>query len=269
MRDILLHLDGGPRSALLCEAALGLAKRFGARVTALFARVDSAKPSVLTRQASSYLLESADHDRALFTELAERAGVEARWWQLDHGDAERLLASVRLASRYADLVVVGQPDGEERSPPNLVEQIVREAGRPVLVLPRVGEFPTLGDRIVVAWNASREATRAIHDTLPLMTGAQTVSLLTIHGKGGHTDKPVDGPPVDMVEHLRRWGVNASEEHLVRDNIRDMDLLLSQACDLGADLMIMGAISHVRLRQFRSSGARFILEHMTLPTVLSH
>ncbi|SEH33820.1 universal stress protein [Magnetospirillum fulvum] len=267
MRDILVHLDGGARTAARCDVAMDLARRFGARVTALFCRTDRAVSSVLARKSSQYLLESADEARALFEFAAAEASVASRWWQVDHGDDDRILATVRLCSRYFDLVVVGQEDEDGVSPASLVDQAVQQSGRPVLIVPRVGAYRDLGNRIVVGWNAGREAAGVIHDGLPLLRAAQSVSLVTIHEKRDPTLRPVNAPPVDMVEHLSQWGVVATEIHLVRDNIRDMDLLLSHACDIGADLLAIGASVKSRSRA-RGSAADFILRHMPLPVFMS-
>jgi len=267
MRDILVHLDGGARTAARCDVAMDLARSFGARVTALFGRTDRTVSSVLARHPSPYLLDHADEARALFESAATAAGVAARWWQVDHGDDERILATVRLCSRYFDLVIVGQAEEDGAAPASLVDQAVQHSGRPVLIVPRVGTYRDLGQRIVVGWNAGREAAGLIHDTLPLLQAAQSVALVTVHETRDPTSRPVNAPPVDMVEHLSQWGVVATETHLIRDTIRDMDLLLSHACDIGADLLAIGASARTRPRG-RGSAAGFILRHMPLPVVMS-
>jgi nucleotide-binding universal stress UspA family protein len=146
---------------------------------------------------------------------------------------------------------------------------VLEVGRPVLVVPSVGQFPTLGQRVLVAWNASREATRAVHDALPLLRRSRRTQVVVINpqgGAGGHGDIP----GADIGLHLSRHGVNAVCERISADDVETGALLLSRAADEGADLIVMGAYGHSRLSELVLGGAtRHILRHMTVPVLLSH
>ncbi|MCR6632431.1 MAG: universal stress protein [Magnetospirillum sp.] len=247
-----------------------MARRFDARLTALFAKAEPSRANALSRRPSRHLAAAADHSRAVFDTLAAQSGVTAQWWQLTHGSPSHVVSETVFCSRYADLVIMGQAGEENATPPELAETVVLQSGRPALVIPRAGTFPSIGDTVAVAWNASREASRAVHDALPFLRTARAVKLLTIHGKADYALVPDDSPPVDLAGHLRRWGVPAADEHLVREDVGKMDLLLSQACDMGADLLVMGAHGHHgNFSLFHSSATQFMLDHMTLPILLSH
>lgn len=270
MQDILLHLDGGPRTPVLCEIALGLAKRFGASLTALFARTESSRANADSRVPSRHLSAAARHHRAAFTARTAKSGIATQWWQLAHGAPPYVVAQTAFCARYADLVIMGQPDEDGFSPPDLAEEVVAQAGRPVLVIPRQGSHATIGETIAVAWNASREAARAVHDSLPFLSRAQTVKLLTIHGKPGYAMEQEGSPPFPMADHLRRWGFPVEHEHLVHANGGQMDTLLGHASAIGADLLVMGAHGlHGGLLPIRTAATRYMLRHMTMPILLSH
>lgn len=272
MKDILVHMDDSERCYARLEIAIGLAKRFEARLTGLFARSESHTPSAMARRASEGLVRAAELARVSFDEAVKAAGVDARWFQLSHGETSYVVNETLFCARYASLVVMGQYDPKGSPvPEELTEQVVLNCGRPVLVVPNTGSFPTVGERVVVAWNASREATRALHDSLPLMHSARAVTILSMRGPDEHpVADAMDLPQVDVLDHVRRLGIDAQGERLAGGDIGKMDLLLSRVCDLGADLLVMGAHGHYGgLAKLRGSGTRYVLRHMTLPVLMSH
>jgi nucleotide-binding universal stress UspA family protein len=186
--------------------------------------------------------------------------------------AEGPEANPALHARYADLAILGQidPDGNEmaaiRPRP---ERVALESGRPVLVVPYAGHFETMGRRVVVAWDASREATRAVNDAIPLLAAAETVTVLAIdphQGPTGHGELP----GADISLHLARHGVKATIERTVSAGVPPGEVLLSRAADLAADLLVMGAYGHSRARELLLGGVtRTILNSMTVPVLMSH
>ena len=181
------------------------------------------------------------------------------------GDAA---AVVGLNARYADLTVVGQanPDDPQNYPnPGLPAEVALDAGRPVLVVPYVGAAHEVGRNVLVAWNGSREASRAVHDALPLLQAAEQVSVLGIN--------PVDTRHIagfDISAQLARHGVEIEASKTVSSDVSVGDVLLSRAADLDADLIVMGAYGHSRLRELVLGGAtRLILATMTMPVFMAH
>lgn len=267
-KDILVHLDGGDRDPLRIDAALGLAKRFGGRVTGLFARAEHQTVAAVARRASEAFEAAAKQSERQFSEATKGSGVTARWWRLAHGEPGHVAAETAVCARFADLVVLGQHHDGKDAPDDLAEQVILHAGRPVLILPAVGAYPSIGGNVLVAWNGGRESARALGDAMPLIEGAANVELLTIRG---HRPAPKGAvvPPVNIIDHLGAHGVKVVREVLAGEDIGVMDLILSRAFDQGADLLVMGAHGGYQLPFFRGQGTRHILRHMTLPVLMAH
>jgi len=275
-KDLLVVVDDAAGAVERIDAAARLASAFGAHLTGLHvADTPTVRPSVLAQFPSEVLdmlqsvaREDAAKAKALFESRvrAVDAGIATEWRAVE-GDSGGLIS---LHARYADLTVLGQvdPDGFG-APTDLPEQVIMGAGRPVLVVPYVGSFKTIGQRVIVAWNASREATRAVNDALPLLERAASVRVLSVNPRGGHGGHgPIAGADISL--HLARHGVRVEASAVNTDDVRVDDMLLSQAADAGADLIVMGAYGHTRLGEYVLGGAtRHILRQITLPVFMSH
>jgi nucleotide-binding universal stress UspA family protein len=133
------------------------------------------------------------------------------------------------------------------------EQVALASGRPVLIVPYAGHFDNVGRRVLIAWNATREAARAVSDAMPLLTSTELVTVLTIdprEGPHGHGKLP----GADIALHLARHGVEAQIERTVSAGMPVGEVLLSRVADLGADLIVMGAYGHSRAREVLLGGA---------------
>jgi nucleotide-binding universal stress UspA family protein len=282
-KDILVHLDNGPRTAIRLGIAAGLARRSGAQLTGVYV-VDipsaeffygAAMPLAaggaerVVDQIRAEAIAAADPVEAAFRELLRREGLEGGW-RLVEGN---LPATVALHARYTDLAVLGQANPYEQrdglGQEALAVATVMGSGRPVLAVPFAGDFPTLGEHVLVAWNASREAARAVNDALPLLREAKAVTVLAVNPKrgiNGHGDVPA----ADIALHLARHGVRAEASHTVATDIPEGEALLSYAADIGADLIVCGAYGHSRARELVFGGVtRTLLAEMTAPVFLSH
>lgn len=136
-------------------------------------------------------------------------------------------------------------------------------------MPHSGPLPSVGQNVLVAWNASNEATRAITDALPLLKRAKTVTVLVVnpgHGFGEHGQVPGG----DIAWYLSRHGVKAEVSCDEKVETEIGEWLLSRAADLGSDLIVMGAYGHRRLREWILGGAtRTLTREMTVPVLMSH
>lgn len=282
-KDILVHLDSSPRCATRLEVAAGLASRAGAALTGLFV-VDvpsteffygaamplaSGGAEQVVEQIRNEALATASPVETAFREQLRRDGLDGGW-RLVEGN---LPATVALHARYADLTVLGQINPYEHRDGIGGEAVavntLMTSGRPVLVVPFAGTFPTIGNHVLVAWNASREAARAVNDALPLLKAAAMVTILAVnprHGINGHGDVPA----ADIALHLARHGVRAEAAHTIAKDIPDGEALLSYAADIGADLIVCGAYGHSRARELVFGGVtRTLLGEMTVPVFMSH
>jgi nucleotide-binding universal stress UspA family protein len=279
LKDILVHLDAAPQSASRLDIAVGLARRHGAHLTALHV-VDIAVPLIATADAGggaamahimdqirNEALANATTIETAFRDRMRLEGMPGEWRQVEGLLAEQ----IALHARYADLVIIGQDDPDAALPgaTGLAGDVLFAAGRPVLVVPYAGHFADIGRRVLVGWNASREAARAVNDALPLIAAAETVRVLAANPRRG-PDGHGEVPGSDIALHLARHGVKVTAEHRVAPDIPDADLLLNEAADMSADLLVVGAYGHSRLREFILGGVtRTLMQQMTVPVLMSH
>lgn len=267
IRDILVLLDGGSASDVRLDAAFRTAKMFGGSVTGLFVSLLPVIPSMVDSQIPETLKQK---QRDELRELAE--GVEQRFWNRAGSrlDGHAWQAAIGYA-RFADLTVVSQSRDEPRDGligVGVAEEIVLSSGAPILLIPEESEIPELGKRILVGWNGSREATRAVHDSMAFLKGAEAVTLLTVDSGPVPTAPGVDGG--DMVRHLSHHGIDASIRQSLVRGTEVGDVILSRAADTGADMIVMGAYGHSRLRELVLGGAtRRVMTRAKIPVLMSH
>jgi nucleotide-binding universal stress UspA family protein len=273
MKTLLVHVDASPRCAERLDYALRLARRHEARVTAMYAVMSSlvTLPTALGEGGAAVAAAVADADRqqrerarALFDSIA--GGHDATW---EEADGEGVLWSLHERALYHDLLVLGQADRSDEQtgavPGDLAPTLMVDTGRPALVLPSVGHFPTLPSCVLVAWKPSREAARAATASLPMLRHAGEIHLAWQRSSAAELD-----PLLWLEAWLRRQGVQARVRH---HNLGTPDVgnaLLSLASDISADLLVMGCYGHGRLREFVLGGAsRTVLRTQTLPLLMAH
>jgi nucleotide-binding universal stress UspA family protein len=259
LKEILVHLDHTPGCHARLDVAISLAHKHQAHLTGLYATESTYHSPYRPNAGPEVKTETLFHERAA------RAGVAAVWLS---GTAEESLVEVServiLQAYYADLVVVGQTEISSGHPFN-PEQVALGSGRPVLIVPNKGEFKTVGERIMVAWRRGKASSRAVNDALPLLKLARQVNVVRVNPQGGDFENDV----VNLQTYLERHGIHSLADKLRSDDIRVGDLLLNQACDLGADLVVMGIFPSGRIGTAGSGPvARYFLEHMTIPVLMS-
>jgi len=283
VKDILVHLDASPRSGAVLALAAELAVRHAAHLTAVHV-VELPTPAMFYGDPSGFidprliddlmttLREQGKKEAArleqIFRERVSRDGVEGEWRLAEGFTAE----TVALHARYADLAVVGQRNPDDKSLASvgdIAATTLLSSGRPLLVLPYVGDFPAAGRKVLVGWKSTRDASRAVNDALPLLQQADQVTVLSINPEGG-IGGDGDVPAADIALHLARHGVKASAAHTVAKDISEGDALLDYAEDIGADLIVAGGYGHSRARELLFGGVtRTLLTTMTVPVFLSH
>lgn len=274
-RTILVHTDSSSRCQVRVELACQLARRFGAHVIGLNAlsavyvpgyAVSLGGGQVFIESQKSFAAEQAAQAEALFKQAVARADVASAEWRASKEDAPGVVA---MHARYADLVVIGQhcPSVMLNVDADFAERVVIAAGRPVLLVPYAGSFPTLGRRVLIAWNATREATRAVTDAIPLLRQAELVQVTAFRlQRGAHGEEP----GADIALFLTRHGVRVEVKADYAEDIDVGNELLSRAADMSADLIVMGAYGHSRLKEMVLGGAtRTILDTMTVPVLMAH
>ncbi len=276
LRDILVHVDDTPHCTARLQLAAGLARTHAARLTALHV-IDIQLPMIIANDAAGgggmavaqlmeqlqqQSLQAATRLRAAFEEMARREGLAAAWQQVEG----LLPQQVGRQARCADLCVLGQASPEDAQPAAsaIIAEALFQSGRPVLVIPYAGAPLTCGRRVLVGWNGSREATRAVHDALPLLVQAEAVTLLIAD------DGEEALPGTDIADHLARHGVTLTVRRQPAEGLDAGDLLLNVAAETSADLLVVGGYGHSRAREWIFGGVtRTLLRSMTLPVLLSH
>ncbi len=278
-KDLLVVLGSDAASRGRIDLAAALAERFAAHLVGLYplpvpvapSRLGYYDPALLDpffRELREKTQAEAERHREAFEHAASLRGLSVEWRVVDGGSE----SDPALHARYVDLTILGQLDpdhGESDALQPRPEHVTLASGRPILVVPYAGHFATVGRRVLIGWNATREAARAVNDAMPLLAAADVVTVLTIDAREG-PDAHGELPGADISLHLARHGVKAEIERTVSAGIPAGDVLLSRAADLGADLLVIGAYGHSRVRELLLGGAtRSILRSMTLPVLMSH
>jgi nucleotide-binding universal stress UspA family protein len=275
IKDVVVNLSLGAGHDPALDYALSLAAAFDAHICGVAFEYEPVIPPTFMGGVPTDLIDAqraenkklADAALARFEAAAKRSSLSA-----EHRSFEATLMGAadtfaQIARRF-DISVVGQSEPEKASPQEfIIEGALFDSGRPVIVVPYIQREGLKLDRVIVCWDASRTAARAIADALPLLANAKMIDVVTIASKGG---KPDELPGVEISQHLARHGLKIDAKHIVAQDVDVANTILSYAADSGADFIVMGGYGHSRLREFVLGGAtRGILASMTAPTLMSH
>jgi nucleotide-binding universal stress UspA family protein len=295
LRDILVCLDPTDAGEARLRLAAAIARNLGAHLSAAYVLpelIPGAAPldglTVAPPTSEAWMPnpaaiaggvpasgEGADVTRgAALADIIERRfreemrphALAGDWHLFASGEGADLVALCRTF----DLFVYGQTSPDWRVPTGFrPEDLIVASGRPLLVVPYAGAFDAIGRRVLVAWDGTREAARALHDALPLIGKAEVVTVMTV--RDHEADFARDAPAIArLVQHLSRHGLKASREQTVRGDVPVADLLLSRANDLDIDLIVAGAYHHSQFREALIGGvSRDLLDHMTVPVLMAH
>ena len=217
LKNILIHLDSSKQCATRLDTAIVLAKKHGAHLTGLYVVTHPEIPPFVQAGISAEIIDEqirgAIEDGQKILDGFEKS-VSAENLEYESRLVEGTVAdSLTVHGRYFDLLVVGQfdpDDGGFYSTDDMPDRLIMSAGRPVLVVPYAGRFPTVGNSIIVSWDSSRQATRAVNDAMSVLEAANKVDVLSINP----ADKGLgDAPGADICLHLARHGVKATAQHI--------------------------------------------------------
>ena len=279
IKKIMVPLGSNARNQAVLETALAAAQRFGAHLEVLYIRPDprlaipyatlgmsgSMKKTVMesARQSAN---EQAAKTRAAFEKFCGKHGIPivtrppaeapvSASWREGVGNQSAVVAQRGL---YADLIVVPRPAAASAE---MLEAALLQTGQPVLIVPPQSQ-ECVASKIVIGWNASAEAARAVAAAMPCLTVADAVTIL-ISPKRAASAK-------DLAGHLVWHGVKASVRQF-RVGTRSVgETLLAEARALKADLLVIGGYSHVRARELLFGGVtRHILAATEIPVLMAH
>jgi nucleotide-binding universal stress UspA family protein len=275
-RTILLNLNDELRVPKLVKSATSLATSANAHIVGLYVLPSALPPAEFIGNASNTWMEAhmrffedqAKRIKVVFEDLVQGSSFTHEW-RFDGSSFDKSIADSVIEHGYAsDLIIVGQ--GSKNVWLNDVpERAVIESGRPVLVVPSEGDFQEFGSNIMIAWKKSKEATRAVFDALSLLQKARNVRLVTLAEDGADEDRG-DQTCADVAALLQRHGIDAEIEVAVKGDLSIGDSLIEYAQMRHHDMLVMGLYGHSRFREFFLGGAsRDVLQHMSLPVLMSH
>lgn len=276
LRDIMLQLNSYPEPtpSWAIDSAVYMAERLGAKLSIGLCQVYLPDVSNLLSQL---LVRSRD---VIDVENEKSAHNAARLHRKFNTDVPAALAGEALVldcpalvttwqlaarARVYDLVIVPvYGHSETRS---IAETLIFETGRPVLLLPPEGMAGHRFDNVVIGWDGSRSAARALAEAMPLCEGASSVTVVTV---ANDKDMTSTAPAAHVVRHLARHSIEALELETNLDGANAGEALNAFCQSVGADLLVMGAYGHARLREFVLGGAtRAVLDDPGLPILLAH
>jgi nucleotide-binding universal stress UspA family protein len=278
-KTVLVHCNDKSRIARLLGPAVQVAAEFqahltGVSVTPPIVVIPTGMPGapdtmVVDEHCRAYRKDNPEM-KAAFEAAARGQNLVAEWREVDAGSMN--VADVALQHAHAaDLVAAAQTDvkWEGSARLDIADRLVMGCGRPVLIIPNEGPQQVLGNRVLVAWNARREAARAVFDALPLLQRAKEVKVIWVNPQS-EGELAQDVPAADICSALARHGVKCEATETVQPHANVGRTLLMRAKDHGADLLVMGCYGHSRLREFVLGGAsEHVLRHMTIPVLMSH
>jgi nucleotide-binding universal stress UspA family protein len=274
IKDLIVNLSEGDRD-VAGSYAISVAEMLDAHVAGVaFSYEPVIPPTVMGGIPASLIDEQrAENEKAArdavskFEAAAKREGVSFETQVISAsipGAADRFGA---MARRF-DLSVIAQAEPEKVAPEEvIVEGALFGSGRPVIVVPYIHKGAVQLGRVIVAWDGSRSAARAIADAMPLLAKAKGIEVVIVTSERPKSDEIAGA---DIGHHLARHGLKVEVKRIVATDTDVADTLLSHAADTSADLLVMGGYGHSRLREFVLGGAtRGILASMTIPVLMSH
>jgi len=277
-KDLLVHLDNSDICEQRIDAAIALAKRQEARLTGIALALESTIstyigidfPASLNEQQQEIVKQAAQEAVDRFTAKAKAAGIQYRVKTVacPASKAPEMLA---FYARHADLTFVGQPNPDKRGKSfheALMNGVLHQSGRPVYMVPYIGVHKHKVRKAVIAWNGDKKSVRAVNDAIPLLRGRGEVTVLVVNPK--QRGEEYGGSMGDnLVSHLKQHGIEARVDMQTIPDLSIDTILLNYVSDIGADLLIMGAYGHSRLREKAFGGVtESILHQMTVPVLMS-
>jgi len=275
IKDIVVNLTGGHPQDFASDYAISLAAGLGAHIAGVAFIYEPVVPGSVLGGIPTDLIEAqrsrntvaAREAIARFESTAKAAGVSAEARTLDASLAGAPDLFGRITRRF-DIAVVGQARHEQGASEELmIEGALFGSGRPLIVVPHTHKQGLKLDRIIICWDGSRPAARAIADSLPFLQRAKSIDIVVVTGE---RDKSGEITGTNMRRHLARHGITVEIKHITRGGAGVQNAILAHAADTGADFMVLGGYGHSRLREFILGGVtRSILRSMTVPVLMSH
>jgi nucleotide-binding universal stress UspA family protein len=276
-KTILVHIDDSRCSGARVNFAVDLALKHNAHLIGLyvvcqdllrpFLKVDeSLSLAVHEAQARARLARAHDHFLS-----ATRLSAATSEWRAPAGPS---VHTATLHARHADVIILGQSDPSETAAyiaRNFADDVVMSCGRPAILLPYVGRIERFGETVLIAWDGSRAAARAVADALPVLKHARSVQIVTIERHRDEDGETIKTAGHTLAAYLEHHKVRASVSSIPPESgVSTGAALLDVLADTNSGLLVLGAYGHTRLHErFLGGVTRTLLESMTTPVLMSH
>jgi len=277
-KNILVYCNNAHLAARLFDVAVKVAKAHNAHLSGLFI---TPQPQLNVGIGEDFIADLMENQESFFSEQGKeienafdqaRVGkkIKSHWSSVNSSNSFVSKALIQQ-SRYADLVILAQSnsDYDVAQEDGLPAEVILQSGRPVLMVPSEGDLSSFGENILVAWNSSRESSRAAFDALPFLEQAKKVEVFELCDEDdlGQNER-LSG--ADLAKNLKFHGVKASD---ASDALNGYDVgayFLHRARQKKFDMLVMGGYGHSRLAEFVLGGAtRHVLVNAEIPVLLSH
>ena len=277
LKNIGVFVDATPEGEKRVDFAAALAHQCGAHLAGIHV-VSAGRPEhrsdyyvVGTAIRASRASEKAADDavtaivRRRFEEISAKRDLSAEFRVIRRGRPDEDLT---LNSLHSDLVVIGQRELQELKGYASPEKLLLSSGAPILIIPSGWKSESIGNKILVGWNASREARRAVADALPFLVAASSVTLLVVDSER-RAGRHGEDPGADIALYLARHGARVEVEQVLSQGAPVADIILSYAAEHGVDLIVIGAYSHARPVEMMFGGVtRTLLKEAPVPILMS-
>jgi len=272
IKDIVVNLSVGARANSASDYAISLATALNAHLTGIIFLYGPTMPVSRAGYVPPELEVIERHNEAAveatresFTAASMRAGVKAECLTVSASLVSAGDQFGQIARRF-DLAVVGQTEPETKME-NIIEAALFDSGGPVITVPYIQQAPLRLDHVMVCWDGSRAAARAIRDSIPFLRRAGRIEVVMVTDERGKHDQI---ERADIGAHLAHHGLNVVIKRVTPGDVDVAAILLSHAADEDIDFIVMGGYGHSRLREFVLGGVtRSMLRTMTVPVLMSH
>jgi nucleotide-binding universal stress UspA family protein len=271
-KTILVPFTLGDSALSSLDAALCMAQKYAGHLNVLHIAPDpKAAPAGLGVMAPAYeeisgaLSEEArkktSASKAAFEAWKKKAKAPSAQWVLKTGTTEEIISH---DGRVSDLIVIDK-DIEETEPDyqEIITHALFETGKPVLLVPKK-EYHSLGEVVAIAWDGSLRAARAVDAALPLLSKAARVVIITIR------ESDADNRGEALLPYLKSHSVNVEHHAIEKGKDAIGKQVAAEAVNVGADMLVMGAYTHSRMRQMILGGVTsYMFDHTSIPIFLAH
>jgi nucleotide-binding universal stress UspA family protein len=270
LKDILVYLDDGASNPERINAAFALAKTHGAHLTAVtLASVIPAHLKISDEGIlAGYSEQAAEQRVADFIEATKKEGISSNARVIQGKGAEE----IAKFARNFDLIMLRQANPNNRNyalVEEVAQQVILLGGRPIFFMPYIGAHRIPCKKVMIAWDGTPAASRAVHDALPLIKTINNVIILVVEN---NIKKTTRGEPLadDLATHLGRHRVNATVRRVTAGTFDVPTVLLNEISENDIDLLVMGGYGTPSLKQKIFGGVtRTLLSSMIIPVLMSH